>query len=45
MIVCRLRSKPATAARAAHVLPAPTSPQINPSAPWEIRNPIRARAS
>src|SRR5579863_9133661 len=44
MTWCRVGSRPATAARTATVLPAPTSPVITPSRIWSMQKLIRAVA-
>src|SRR6516162_2818248 len=44
MTWCRVGSRPATAARAATVFPAPTSPVITPSRVWSMQKLIRAVA-
>src|SRR5205814_8489305 len=44
MTWCRVGSSPATAARAATVFPAPTSPVITPSRVWSMQRLIRAVA-
>src|SRR5438045_4685495 len=44
MTWCRVGSSPATAARAATVFPAPTSPVITPSRVWSMQKLIRAVA-
>src|SRR6516225_10135606 len=44
MTWCRVGSRPATAARAATVFPAPTSPVITPSRIWSMQKLIRAVA-
>src|ERR1700747_573586 len=44
MTWCRVGSSPATAARAATIFPAPTSPVITPSRIWSMQKLIRAVA-
>src|SRR5487761_377590 len=44
MTWCRVGSRPATAARTATVLPAPTSPVMTPSRTWAMQKLIRAVA-
>src|ERR1700746_2271053 len=44
MTWCRVGPRPATAARTATVLPAPTSPVITPSRIWSMQKLIRAVA-
>src|SRR6478736_2201217 len=44
MTWCRVGSSPATAARAATVFPAPTSPVMTPSRIWSMQKLIRAVA-
>src|SRR5438552_5857046 len=44
MTWCRVGSSPATAARTATVVPAPTSPVITPSRIWSMQKLIRAVA-